>query len=80
MANTIYHCSLSVRGALKHSTRRERASTFVATNGQKLTADEAKDVLMDHLAKGHECIPMASDCVDFDYTGGGCPGHAEDQL
>lgn len=78
MADTTFHVAMSVRGALKNSSRRELASMF--TNGQggrRLTADEAKDVLLEHLAKGHEVIPLAQECEGFDYAGGGCPGHTK---
>ncbi|MBH1391798.1 hypothetical protein ACJ6WJ_04660 [Stenotrophomonas maltophilia] len=76
MGNFIGHVHLDVRGALKNMTRRELANMFTnSTTGRKLTADEAKDVLMDHLAAGHKVIPLGPACEGFDYTGGGCPGH-----
>lgn len=76
--NTTFHVALSVRGTLKNAPRRELASLFVnGQTGKRLTADEAKDALLNHLAKGHEVIPLAHDCQGFDYSGGGCPGHPE---
>jgi len=78
MADTTFHVALSVRGALKNSSRRELASMFIhGQNGRRLTADEAKDVLLDHLANGHEVIPLTQECAGFDYAGGGCPGHSK---
>jgi hypothetical protein len=78
VADTTFHVALSVRGSLKNSSRRELGSMFSnSKTGRRLTADEAKDVLLDHLAKGHEVIPLATACEGFDYTGGGCPGHSE---
>lgn len=76
MGNYIGHVHLDVRDALKNMTRRELANMFTnATTGRKLTSDEAKDVLMDHLAAGHKVIPLGKACEGFDYTGSGCPGH-----
>lgn len=78
MADTTFHVALSVRGSLKNSSRRELGSMFSnSQTGRRLTADQAKDVLLDHLANGHEVIPLAPACEGFDYTGGRCPGHSE---
>lgn len=71
-----FHFNINVRGMLKNASRRELASMFRnSSTGKRLTADEAKDELLDHLAKGHECIPLGQPCEGFDYAGGGCPGH-----
>ncbi len=76
METKIVHMCLDVRGALKTMTRRELAGMFKHDDGRKMTANEAKDALMDELAKGHEVIPFGKACEGFDYSGGGCPGHA----
>jgi hypothetical protein len=71
----IIHCCLDVRGALKHFSDRELSGMFRnRSTGKSLTADEARDVLYDHLAQGHEVIPMGPPCEGFDYKTG-CPGH-----
>lgn len=71
------HCHLDVRGAIKNFSKRELASLFKnPENGRWLTADEAKDALLDHLAAGRVVLPMGPACDGFDYSGGGCPGHA----
>lgn len=76
MAKTTHHIHISIRGMLKNATRRELAKLLVDTDtGRNLTADEAKDALMDHLAAGHEVMPCGAACEGFDYSGGGCPGH-----
>ena len=33
--------------------------------------------IYDHLEKGHKVLPLCDEdeCPDFDYFGGGCPGH-----
>jgi hypothetical protein len=76
--STKYHVALNVRDAIKRMSRRELKGLFLNRATMKLlTADEAKDVLLEHLALGHEVIPLDSGCEGFDYAGGGCPGHAE---
>lgn len=75
---TIYrttHMCLSVRGALKTMTKKQLVSMFDHDGGRRMTADEARDALLDELAKGHEVIPFGKACEGFDYSGGGCPGH-----
>jgi len=76
MADTTYHVHLSVRAALRDFSRKELASLFQSTKtGKSLSVDEAKEVLYDHLAQGHEVIPLGPVCAGFDWTGKGCPGH-----
>lgn len=73
---TIHHVHLSVRGALTNMTKRDLAGLFSeVSTGRALSADEARQVLFDHLAQGHEVIPLDPACEGFDYAGGGCPGH-----
>lgn len=75
MPASITHVCLSVRGALRNYTKRDLKTLFLDETGRRLTADEAKEVLFDELAKGHEVIPVGEPCQGFDYSGGGCPGH-----
>lgn len=72
--NTKMHMCQSVRGALRNWNRKMLASMFVHDDGRKMTADEAKDVLLDELAQGHEVIPFGNPCEGFSYKTG-CPGH-----
>ena len=46
-------------------------------NGNPCSDAAVRKELQDHLAKGHTCLPMCdpAECPDFDYRGGGCPGH-----
>ena len=67
----IIHCCLSVRGAILWP-KRELKGMFVR-DGRKTTAEESREILMDHLAQGHEVLPFCA-CPDFDYSGKGCPG------
>ena len=71
------HCCMSVRGFLSHSKfPRDYRDMFTREDGTTLTPSEAREILYDHLAQGHEVIPLTSEpCPGFDYSGGGCPGH-----
>jgi hypothetical protein len=69
----IVHCCLDVRGALK-MTKRQLSGMFRDGDGRRLSADETRAVLLDHIAVGHEVIPCGPICPGFDYKTG-CPGH-----
>lgn len=73
------HLKVSVRGALRNAPGSLRGM-YTADDGRELSVDEARELLFDELKKGHEVIPACepSECPDFDYTGGGCPGHKEE--
>lgn len=66
---------MNVRGALMNMTAKELATAFSHDDGRRMTPREAKEALLDELAKGHKVIPFGPPCEGFDYTGGGCPGH-----
>ena len=72
----IYHSCVDVSGALK-SSRKLKAYMFRDESGRRLSADEAHDVLCEHLRAGHEVIPVGKPCEGFSYTTG-CPGHMDD--
>ncbi len=74
----IIHCCVDVSGALK-SNRRLKASMFRDENGRSLTADEAHEVLCEHLLAGHKVIPVGKPCEGFSYITG-CPGHADEPV
>lgn len=72
-----YHMHIEVRGALKWPKSRLNGMFRDKETGKKLNGDQARDVLMDHLASGRECIPCGQ-CDNFDYgANGGCKGHSE---
>lgn len=80
MPNTIIHCCISVRGMLKTASRKQLAAMFRdPQTGARLTADQAKDQLLDQLAAGREVLPLGPPCDGFDYAGGGCPGHDHEE-
>jgi hypothetical protein len=68
------HCSLSVRGALKWPKSRLR-KLLVDEKGKYLSADGAREALLDQLALGREVLPLG-ECPGFDFQSG-CPGHVE---
>lgn len=70
---TTHHVGLSVRGALGWPKRRI-AKLFVHDDGRYLTADEAREALLDALAAGNEMLPVGDACDDFDPKTG-CRGH-----
>jgi len=71
--STTIHASLYVRGFLK-GPKRSLRNLFKHPDGTRsMTPDEARDVLLDELAKGHEYIPFGA-CDNFDFTSG-CKGH-----
>jgi hypothetical protein len=71
----LIHMCLDVRGALANWSDREMRGVF-KDNGRTLTPREAKEFLMDEIAKGHRVIPIG-DCDAFDFETG-CPGHPVD--
>lgn len=72
---TSYHMCLDVRGALHNWTDRQMRGVFQHDDGREMTVREAKNALMDEIAKGHKVIPC-SPCDNFDYQKG-CLGHPE---
>ena len=70
-----FHMCLDVRGALMNWNDREMKGVF-KDNGRVLSVREAKEFLMDEIAKGHRVIPIG-DCDTFDFETG-CPGHPVD--
>lgn len=73
--NTKHHMCLSVRGALRNWNKLMLKNMFLHDDGRKCSAEEATDILLDELSKGHDVIPLsAKPCEGFDYKKG-CPGH-----
>lgn len=70
---TILHMALDVKGFLKNAPKRQYRGMFRHNDGRVMTPDEAKDRLLDELAKGNEFIPYGK-CDNFDPKSG-CLGH-----
>jgi hypothetical protein len=69
------HLCLDVRGALHNWSDREFKGVFKHDDGRPMTPREAKDALMDEIAKGHKVIPCGP-CDNFDFQKG-CLGHPD---
>lgn len=69
------HLSLNLQGTLKW--RKNLKGLFIKDDGRECSHQEAKQYIADCIAKGWVSVPMCTDeeCPDFDYFGGGCPGH-----
>jgi hypothetical protein len=74
------HFCISVRAQLnktkKQLVREFKGAIKDGKGGTLQTYDEIREFWMDHLAQGHEVLPMAEDCEGFSYKIG-CPGHEE---
>lgn len=72
------HIALNVRGFLRnHPFPDGYRGVFKHDDGRPMSPNEARDHLLDELARGHELIPIGT-CDNFDYSaGGGCRGHEE---
>ena len=45
-------------------------------NGKKYkSVQDLRRAFCEELKNGHICVPLASDCDNFDYENGGCRGH-----
>jgi hypothetical protein len=69
----IVHMCIDIRGMLKWPKRRLR-NIVSDDHGRYLSADAARDWLLDQLAEGKRVLPLADPCEGFDYQKG-CPGH-----
>lgn len=81
----VYMC-LSVRGFLRNCKfPKDYRGVFKHDDGRSMEPEEARQTLLDELAKGHEVIPMDAGCgnpcsrkgckgFDFAARMGGCPG------
>lgn len=66
------HMRLDIRGVLMNWSDTRMRGVF-SDDGRELSPHEAKAMLLDKLANGHEYLPVG-DCPDFDPKKG-CPGH-----
>lgn len=74
MANRIHHMCIDVRGVLGCNKNMLKKLFVDNETGKFLTADEAREHLMDCLSEGKEVIPFGEPCEGFSYKTG-CPGH-----
>ena len=69
------HVCLDIRGALSW-TKKRLARLMRHESGRWATADEAREALLDEVAKGRKVLPIGEPCEGFDYQTG-CPGHTK---
>lgn len=69
--------SIDISGMLKYYRRKSMRGVMSDDNGRPMSDEEVRAELQRHLSLGHKIIPLCNDkdCPDFDYFGGGCPGH-----
>lgn len=68
------HMCIDVRGALRNYKASLWRGVVSRENGTRMTANEAREWLMDQLAMGRKVIPFGKPCDGFSYETG-CPGH-----
>lgn len=74
----ILHLRVDIQGLLNHYHRKSMKGLMRNDDGRLMTDKEVRVELQRHLSLGHTILPMcdnSEDCPDFDYFGGGCPGH-----
>lgn len=71
----IYHCCLSIDGAIKNA--KDLKGCITLDNGRTLdTVKEIRDFMYQQKAMGREVLPVC-DCDNFDYIKG-CLGHKQE--
>ncbi len=69
------HLCISIRGALKNWNTSDFMHLFKRDDGTTLTAQEAREYLLDELESGKKVLPVG-DCDNFDFQNG-CKGHPD---
>lgn len=71
------HMSINIQGMLNFYRRKSMNGLMTDDNGVPMSDKEVRAELHRHLELGHTLLPMCDEreCPDFDYFGGGCPGH-----
>lgn len=71
------HLSVNIQGLLNLYRRKSMTGIMEDEDGRKLTDKEVRAELQQHLELGHTVLPICNEkeCPDFNYFGGGCPGH-----
>jgi hypothetical protein len=71
------HSNLSVSGALRNWQDSSWEDVCTRENGQVMTPAEVREHLLHCQEQGRQIIPLCHEreCPDYDFSGGGCPGH-----
>lgn len=68
------HLCVNIHGIL-HNYKNKKINFIQDDNGKMLGDKAARVELAFLLSKGHKLISCSNDCIGFDPSGGGCPGH-----
>ena len=74
---TSFHMCVDIRGAIKWPNSRLK-SLFCDSQGQPVSAEAAREHLLDQLQMGRRVIPFGKPCEGFSYETG-CPGHIKEE-
>ncbi len=72
------HMSINLNGLLRNYGKKSLKGFFVKEDGKECTDRESREYIKECQEKGYKIIPMGcsdEECPNFDYMGGGCPGH-----
>lgn len=72
MGNKIVHMVIDIRGVLGWPNK--KLAGLFTEGGKPLTAQQAREYLLDKLSEGYRVLPMGKECEGFDKVNG-CPGH-----
>lgn len=76
--NVKRHMSINLNGLLRNYGKKSLKGFFLKEDGKDCTDKEARGYIAECQSKGYKIIPFGcgeEDCPEFDYLGGGCPGH-----
>lgn len=79
MGKQIRHLSVSIEGLIRNTGKKSMRGFFSDDDGRDLSDKEVRQYLDECQAKGWKLIPFSSECEGFDYFGGGCPGHPQEE-
>jgi len=68
----IYHMCVDIRGAINWPN--SRLKSLFCDAGKPVSAEAAREHLLDQLQMGRKVIPFGKPCEGFSYESG-CPGH-----
>ena len=76
-SRTKWHCSFNIAVLLRQANAGiQKLNFFEDDNGNPLTEEQAKSILLELQSKGHKLAPFG-ECEGFDPFGKGCPGHEQ---
>ena len=72
---SIMHMCIDIRGMLRWNKRQLAKAIRDDATGRWLSADAAREWLLDRIAEGKRVLPLGAECEGFSYQTG-CPSHA----